>query len=476
MRFDVTSTQELSPGWGLVSGGLFWAGLIVAALLIPTILLSRKLPQAKTAWLLAVIGFPLIGSFFYLTFGRRDLNRKVQRLRRSHAAPPRARFFRRFRRRSTATDVVRETMRAGAEPPTAGNEFTLLAEGRDAFAAGRDAIKAATSHVHLVTYIFRNDPTGQGTLKLLAEAAARGVQVRVLYDGAGTFATRSAFFDPVRTAGGKVASFLPISPFIPGLRLNLRNHRKLLVVDGAVALTGGRNIGDEYADDPKWRDVHVRLRGPVVTALQRVFADDWHLATGEVLEGREYFHENATAGAVPVQVIPSGPDQLEPLAPELMFGAIAAARETVDIITPYLVPTEAIEQALRSTARRGRRVRILVPDFIESRVVRWAADSYLPRLIQAGVEIWRHPHMVHGKLMIVDKTWATLGSTNLDMRSLWLNFELNVAMPHPETAAALTAYFEADLTAAKRLQLADLEAPLHIRLARAAANIFSPLL
>jgi cardiolipin synthase A/B len=465
------------PPWGLVSGWLYWAGLLLAALLLPAILLSRKLPQAKMAWILAVTGFPWIGSFFYLVFGRRDLRRKLHGLRSSRARGPRPRFFQRFRlRRSAAAEMVGEVERAGANPPVDGNEFTLLSEGRDAFAAGRAAIEAATSHVHLLTYIFRNDPTGQGTLKLLAAAAARGVEVRVLYDGAGTFATKAAFFNPVREAGGKVASFLPISPFIPGLRLNLRNHRKLMIVDGAVALTGGMNIGDEYADDPKWRDVHARLRGPVVRGLQRVFAADWQLATGEVFDGARYFHEIAPAGDVPVQVVPSGPDQLEPLAPELMFGAIAAARETVDIITPYLVPTEAIEQVLRSAARRGRRVRILVPEFIESRVVRWAADSYLPRLIEAGVEVWRHPHMVHGKVMIVDKTWVTLGSTNLDMRSLFLNFELNVAMPHAATATTLTTYFEAELAAATRLQLADLDAPLRIRLARAAANILSPLL
>jgi cardiolipin synthase len=372
--------------------------------------------------------------------------------------------------------MVGEVERAGAFPPILGNALALLTEGPAAFSAVRDAIRQASRYIHLVTYIFKNDPTGRGTLKLLADAARRGVEVRVLYDGAGTFATRFGFFAPIREAGGTVASFLPISPFIPGWRLNLRNHRKLIIVDGEVAFTGGMNIGDEYATGFEWRDVHVQLRGPVLPALQRVFSEDWHLATGKTLDDEKYFQELPEAGEVPIQVVPSGPDQIEPLAPELLFGAIAAARETVDIMTPYLIPPEPIEQALRSAARRGRRVRILIPEYVDHRVVRWAADSYLPRLLRAGVEIWRHPHMVHGKLVIVDNAWATLGSTNLDMRSLFLNFELNVAIPHTATATMLAAYFEGELVSSQRLTFDDMKARFPTRLARAAANLLSPLL
>lgn len=467
--------------WVLASGWFMWVGVALALSLLPSILISRKVPQAKVAWLLAVIGFPWIGSLLYLTFGRRDLRRKVLLIRSSHEAGAEMRgverLFRRFKiRRTTVGDMVGEAERAGAFPPVDGNECTLLTEGPAAFRAGRDAMREAAHHIHLVTYIFKSDSTGQGTLDVLAAAARRGVEVRVVHDGAGTFRTKTRFFDPIRQAGGTVASFLPISPFVPGWRLNLRNHRKLLIVDGEVAFMGGMNIGDEYSSGFEWRDVHVRLRGPVVPELQRVFAEDWHLATGQTLDGEQYFEKQPDAGDVPIQVVPSGPDQIEPLAPEMMFGAIAAARESVDIVTPYLMPTDSIEQALRSAARRGRRVRILLPNYVDNRVVRWATDSYLPRLLRAGLEIWRHPHMVHGKLVIVDGKWATLGSTNLDMRSLFLNFELNVAIPHTPTAKLLEAYFEAELVSARRLTLDDLVAPFPTRLARATANLFSPLL
>ena len=236
------------------------------------------------------------------------------------------------------------------------------------------------------------------------------------------------------------------------------------------------NVGDEYATGRNWRDCHCRVRGPVVPSLQRVFASDWEFATGERLDADAYYHRQEVRGDVPVQVIESGPDQEDPLADDVMFGAIASARRTIDIVTPYFVPPEPIEQAIRSASLRGRRVRILLGEYVDHRVVRWATDSYLPRMIEAGVEVWRHPMMVHGKVVVVDGSWATIGSTNLDARSLRLNFELNVAMPHEPTAARVTAWFEAELAASRRLEAADLEAHGWLRLARAAAHLASPLL
>ncbi len=464
---------------------VFVAGEVLGVLMVPVVLASKRVPQAKTAWILALVGFPWLGTFFYFTIGRRTLHRKVARLRGKRAAlfatSDRARresgvFPPRRGTPGAASEMVLGAEHVGALPPIPGNEFTLLAEGPDAFAAGSDAIRTARHHVHLVTYIFKNDPTGRSTLRLLEQAARRGVEVRVLYDGLGTIWTGAEFFEPIVRAGGEVSSFLPFSPFVSGLRLTLRNHRKLMVVDGHTAFTGGMNIGDEYATGHNWRDVHVRLRGPVVPALQRVFAEDWYFATGRLVDADPYYAVVPRAGDVPVQVVDSGPDQDPPQAEELMFGALASARRSVDIVTPYLVPTEPLEQALRSAARRGRRVRVLLPEFVDHRVVRWATDSYLPSLLDAGVEIWRHPHMTHGKVVIVDGAWVTLGSTNLDMRSLRLNFELNVAIPHVDTAAVLTRYFEGELRASRRLTEEDLRAGFALRMLRQAAHLLSPML
>jgi cardiolipin synthase A/B len=357
-----------------------------------------------------------------------------------------------------------------------GNRFDILAEGPQAFASGSDAIRGAKDHIHLTTYIFKNDWTGRGVREQLVDACRRGVQVRVLYDGLGTVGTSSDFFDPVVKAGGKVASFLPFRPFVHGLRVNFRNHRKLLIVDGDVAFTGGMNIGDEYATGRDWRDLHARLEGPVVPTLQRVFAEDWHFATGELLGDERWYRRVSPAGDVDVQVVESGPDQEDPAADEMMFGAISAARKSIDIATPYLVPTEPLEQALVSAARRGKRVRILLGDIVDHRVVRWATDAYLPHLMSAGIEIYRHPMMLHSKAVIVDGAWATLGSVNLDMRSLRLNFELNIAFPQAPVAGRLTSWFEKELSASRRVQPEELECGLWLRLARSAAYLLAPIL
>lgn len=473
-----------ASAWETVSFWLYAGGLLLGVLLSVAVLRSRREVTAKSAWILALLGFPFVATFFYLIFGQKRLERRVIRLRalrilevetgRRKAQEKPARPWR--RRRDTARDMVLGAQRGGAPPPVAGNRFRLLSEGPLAFEVGREAIRSARHHIHLVTYIFRNDPTGRSILALLEDACRRGVEVRVLYDGIGNLGTRAAFFRPIRRAGGTVASFLPFSPFTTGLRVNLRNHRKLLIIDGATAMLGGMNIGDEYATGRDWRDVHACLSGPAVPALQKVFVEDWHFATGELLDREVYFRKVDPAGDVPVQVVASGPDQDDPAAEELMFGALAGAHDTVDIVTPYLVPTEALARALTSSARRGRRIRVLIPEKVDHRLVRWATDAYLPGLIDAGVCIWRHPSMVHGKLVIVDGRWATLGSTNLDMRSLRLNFELNVALPHTPVAEELTRYFEGEIAASRRLTKEDLRASFPLRCVRATAQLLAPVL
>jgi cardiolipin synthase len=485
----VTPTALIPNGvWDTLSWMAFWGGLLLGLALVPVVLFSRRSSQAKVAWILALLGFPWIGALFYGLLGRRRLQRQVLRLRGAAAASL-VDVERRHRGSGVlpaprapgqaTADLLSVADRSGSAPPVPGNEFTLLPEGPGAFAAAREAIEAARHHVHVMTYIFKRDATGLAVLRHLEEVARRGVEVRLLYDGLGSLeAIRdgTAWLDPLREAGGKCAAFLPIGAFRAGLRVNLRNHRKLTIVDGDVAFTGGMNIADEYRTGANWRDAACRIRGPAVPSLQRVFAQDWHTATNEVLGDEVYYHRVPEAGDVPVQVVESGPDQEDPLAEDLFFSALVSARRTIDLVTPYFVPTEALEHALRSAALRGRRVRILLGETVDHRVVRWATDAYLPRMIQTGIEVWRRPELVHGKVLVVDGAWATIGSTNFDARSLRLNFELNVAMPHVRTAERILAWFESELSHARRLTVEDLDAAWGTRLLRAGSYLLSPLL
>jgi len=481
----VTTIAAIHSVWEGMGFWVYWSGEALGIAMIPAILFSRRLPQAKVAWILVSIGFPWFGVVAYLLFGRRRMHRKVVRLRGRSGA--------------SFAEVDRELDKSGLLPnrsrtrPVAdlvegdgsgeeahvipGNEVVPLLTGPDAFAAARAAIEGAKHHIHLITYIFKDDRTGHVARALLEAAAKRGVEVRVLVDGLGSAMPGLAFLDPIVHSGGEASDFLPVGRALLNLRGNLRNHRKLLVIDGALAFTGGMNVADEYAMRDGWVDAHASLRGPVVTSLQRVFAEDWFFATERLLAAEAYYPRQAPAGDVGVQVVASGPDQDEPAAEEHMFRVITSARRTVDVMTPYLVPTEPIEEALRVASKRGCRVRLLYGEPIDHRVVRWASEAYMPRLLAAGIEIWCHPRMIHAKVVVADGRLVTLGSTNLDARSLRLNFELNVAMPNATVARTVEAWFEAQVAASRLVTSEALAAASWgKRVLRAAAELFSPVL
>jgi len=462
-----------------------WVQLAAVLATVPFVLLGRKSAQGKLGWLLILFALPWGGLALYWLLGRDWLNRRVLRLRHARSAmleaPERLlvstlRKARLAPKGGVAQELVLAAEMEGMHAPYPGNEVLPLAEGPAAFEAAREAIDGARDHIHVLTYIFRDDRTGRGVLARLIAAAQRGVEVRVLFDALGSYWTKGRFFRPLLKAGGRVGTFLPLNHGLRNLRVNLRNHRKILIVDGHTAFTGGMNIADEYADRDGWRDVHARIRGPAALGLQRIFVEDWHFATDELLDAPRYFYDVPHAGDVPVQVLPSGPDLETPVLENVFFAAIAGARQRVDVLTPYFVPSEALEAALADAARRGRRVTVLLPEHPDHRIVALAADTIVPRLMREGVEFWAYPKMLHGKVLAVDDAWATLGSANLDNRSLRLNFEVNVAFPHAATAKRVRELIDTQLAISRRLTPDDYAFNMGGRLLRGAASLLAPVL
>ncbi len=462
-----------------------WLHLAAVLATVPFVLLARKSAQGKLGWLLALFALPWLGLFFYWVLGRDWLNRRVLRLRHARSASLETsdrvlvstlKKALSAPRGGVAQELVLAAEIEGMYAPYPGNDVLPLAEGPATFTAAREAIEAARDHVHLMTYIFKDDRTGRGVIEGLVAAAKRGVEVRVLFDALGTYFTKRRLFKPLVKAGGRVAAFLPLGRGLPNLRVNLRNHRKILVVDGHTAFTGGMNIADEYAERTGWRDVHARIRGPAALGLQRVFVEDWHFATDELLDEARYFYDVPFAGEVPVQVLSSGPDLACPVIENVFFAAIAGARRRVDVLTPYFVPSEGLEAALADAARRGRQVRVLLPEHPDHRLVALASDTIVPRLMSEGVEFWAYPKMLHGKVLAVDDAWATLGSANMDNRSLRLNFELNVAFPHGPTARCVRELIDTQLAISRRLTRDDYAFGLGGRLLRGAAGLLAPVL
>src|SRR6185437_11276187 len=327
--------------------------------------------------------------------------------------------------------LARVVGRVISQPLTPGNRLQPLVNGDEAFPAMLAAIDGAKKSISLVTYIFDNDASGKQFADALARAVKRGVAVRVLIDAAGTRYSWPPITHRLRHAGVPMAQFLPASLLTPWrvTTINLRNHRKVLVIDGQIAFTGGINIrhGNMIAENPRSpvRDLHFRAEGPLVGQLQEAFAADWAFTTGEKLGGDLWFPELRECGNVIARVITDGPDADFETVRWTLLAALTEAEHSVQIVTPYFLPETALVTAMNLASLRGVRVDIILPARSNLRFVDWASRGMWWQLLERGCRIWLTPAPFdHSKLMIVDNHWVFFGSANWDARSLRLNFEL----------------------------------------------------
>lgn len=461
--------------------------LNVLALLvvIPYVLLTKKEPATAVAWVLLVLLLPLLGSLIFWTFGYNYLVNRVKHRRRQRPLV-RERLGDSKRPPDDAApeenDVARLARRFHAFPARGGNAVTLYHETTDAYAALLAAAESARHHLHLEFFIFRSDETGRQVLDVLTRKAKEGVRVRLLYDAMGSVHLRERTLAPLRAAGGQVRAFLPLNPWRSRIQINLRNHRKILVADGRVGFTGGMNIGDEYLGKGErfgyWRDTFLRLEGPSVADVQRIFCEDWDFAANETLDGPDYYPPLPEAGREVVQVAASGPDQEVNTLREVYFMAFLAAQERLWVASPYTVPDAGLNDALLLARRRGVDVRILTIERPDHLVSFYAGKSYWSDLLALGVKVYLYSKgMMHSKLVLVDGQWASVGSANLDNRSLRLNFEAGCLLYSPALTADLEAAFLRDLESSRQLDPDEYErrSPL-ARAAENACRLVSPIL
>jgi cardiolipin synthase len=478
-----------------------WLILFIAAIQLVIVfgfvLVDRREPNATLAWILAVVLIPIAGVLLYLLIGlRRSVARhkKGERVaRRMRVVYHRWQVARKARGEGTSRlpppirGLIDLGIHASGAYASPGNAAGLLIDGAHTYAAIRAAIESAKDHVHIEFYIIRSDETGRGLRDLLVERARTGVEVRVLCDAIGSLSLPSDFWAPLIAVGGKAAFYGPIR-FAPRLRrrdhVNFRNHRKIVVVDGRVGLTGGINIGREYLGlDPEigaWRDTHLRLEGAAVLGLQQTFAEDWLETTGELLDAEHYFPEPSAEvrGNSVAQVIASGPDRPWAVIHQIHFLAIANAQDRVWLTTPYFVPDRVLMTALVTAALRGVDVRLLVPRRSDNRLVDWASRHYYAELLEAGVRIYEYEAgFLHAKTLVVDENLGAVGSANMDIRSFQLNYELTAFVYGDELSRALAMQFMLDLASA-RVVPADYERRLSYprRILHAFAGLLSPLL
>ena len=389
---------------------------------------------------------------------------------------------------SDCTELAKVAQATTGLAPSSATEVTWLVDGAATYAALHDAIAQARDHVHLEYYIFNPDHAGTALRDALVERAQAGVQVRLLLDAVGSSALPRRFLQPLLDAGGEAIWFHPRQLLKPFKRpwLNLRTHRKLVIVDGRLAFTGGINITDEEDESRRpdaYRDLHMRIRGHVVRSLQLVFAEDWLYASGQDHSRFDIARlwpadmPLRADGSISAQVLVSGPDSGWETIHRLHVAAIQEAHERVWLVTPYFVPGEAARMALTSAALGGLDVRLLVPKMSDSWFVTQAARSYFDELLHAGVKIYEYgPRMLHTKAFIADDDVCIVGSANFDHRSFRLNFELSMMISDRDRVAALAELLQGEFDRSTRVHdQAGRSLWLH-RLPEAFARLASPLL
>lgn len=476
--------DQISRFWPHLAAGFDFLAALFASI---HALLNKRDTRATTIWIGVVWLVPLFGPILYLSLGVNRIRRRAVKLgvHKSFSRPvPENLGEPEHDGAEHLKMLARVVSRIVVQPLTAGNKIEPLVNGDAAFPAMLAAIESAKKSISLSTYIFDNDASGNQFVAALQNAMKRGVAVRALVDSAGTRYSWPPITYKLRHAKIPFAKFLPASIFTPWrvATINLRNHRKILIVDGQIAFTGGINIrhGNVLAEKPKSpvQDLHFRVTGPVVAQLQESFVSDWAFTTGKILDGKLWFPDLRKSGNVIARAIMDGPDGDFENARWAFLAALAEAQNSVQILTPYFLPDNALVTALNLASLRGVRVDIILPAKNNLPFVQWASRALWWQVLERGCHIWlTPPPFDHSKLMIVDGHWVLLGSANWDARSLRLNFELNVECYGREFAQEMEKIIGKKISAAREVTLSEVDGrSLPVKLRDAIARLFSPYL
>ena len=442
---------------------------LVLIVIFSTWVITRhhRVPAATLAWVLACILLPYLGFIFYLFFGYRRLRRQ-KRTKPSPAQKLSTVGFRTNLRAVSDFELDRDLMRIAKLgknlthfPVTLGNKIRCIEEAATTYIEIADTINNAKKYVYLEYYIFQPDETGKKFREILINKAQKGVQCRLLVDHIGSFNLNTKFVHPMVEAGVKFAYFWPVKISRPW-GAHLRNHRKIVVVDGEIGFIGSQNIGDEYVNwknrNLSWRDTHLRIEGPAVRQLESIFCEDWQFTTHEELNVQSNNKGNNLNSGCAVQILPTGPDDPQQSLELIIASLIYAARQRITIVTPYFVPTTTILSAFEAAAKTEIDVDILVPDKTNHWIVGWVARGWYRDVINSGARIFRYSKtFVHAKLVTVDNRVSVVGSANMDERSFRHNFECSTLIYDQHFTERLVQSFDEIAAESQEITTTDIE-------------------
>ncbi|WDV46843.1 cardiolipin synthase [Clostridiaceae bacterium M8S5] len=478
-----------------IASSIYFLMLLNLPLAFAVIFLERKNPSVAWAWIMVLLFIPGVGFILYLLFSQNIAKKKIFKNNKNekesikklinHEVDMLKNDEVEFKDSSMCEykDMIHMNLVDNNSLFTQNNTVQFFTNGKDKFDALMDSIKSAKNHIHMQYYIIRNDDLSKKILKALVERANEGVEIRLLYDAMGSHLISRKLLCELREAGGKTAAFFPsLIPYL-NYRLNYRNHRKIVVIDGKYGYVGGYNIGDEYLGLDKrfgnWRDTHLKLIGEAVYSLQSRFLVDWRYASKEKFSSlSSYFRNTDSKGDAGIQIVSSGPDSEQEQIKYAYLKMIYLAKESLYIQTPYFIPDSSFLEALRIASLSGVDVRIMVPNKPDHMFVYWATYSYIGDLLKAGVKAYVYNKgFLHAKTFVVDGNICSVGTANVDIRSFKLNFEVNALIYDKEVSSRLKEIFEKDMKNCSEITREVYENRSRIiRIKEAISRLLSPIL
>lgn len=479
---------------------------LIGIIITMNILLENRDPAKTLSWMMMFLLFPGVGIIIYIFSGRNIRKHKLFKAKKKTKNLSEKKLSKHLeylknivktqqmlleRKELLGEDegaieerVINLLLRIGSFPYTTNNNVEIYKNGPEKFSRLIEDMENAKDHIHLEYFIIKDSCIAREIQELLIRKAKEGVDVKILYDDVACwrFKIHRNFLNELKAAGVKCAAFLPTKLPLLGGQLNYRNHRKIAVIDGKIGYTGGLNIGDEYMGLNKkfgyWRDSHIRIYGAGVHMLQMIFLIDWYLTTNEIISDKEYMPDLPHCGEVALQVVGTGPDSQWEDIHYAFFSAISQAKKRVYIETPYFIPDESILKAIKTAALSGVDVRIVFPQKIDHFIVNIASYSYFDEVLDAGARVFLYQKgFIHSKVVIVDDEMASIGSSNMDLRSFMLNFEVNTFIYEKKTIEIIADQFYKDQEDSKELLRENFRTRnVVVRLAESISRLFSPLL
>ncbi len=452
---------------------------------ISVLLLENRNPIKSISWMLVLLFLPIVGLVFYLVFGQnlrkqKIISRKTLKASTAHLSPE-TDTLNIDLTENNQLQLVRLLYKNSDALTYPNNKIEILSDGKSTFDAMFTAIRNAKSHIHIEFFIFGNDKISNRLRVLLIRKAKQGVRVRMIYDYWGSFFLSRWYLRSLRDSGVYIRPFLPFSLRLGRSKINYRNHRKLLIVDGEVGFTGGLNVADRYLFGNtlgRWRDTFVRFEGSVVHALQQQFLADWYFVERKLITDKKYYPEPKSYDKNIVQLVSSGPDTDWEAIMQGISAAIVSAKKYIYIHTPYFIPNEVVNNSIQIAALSGVDVRLMVPSRSDSRLSDLSTSSYLGHILEAGVKVYRYKKgFLHSKAIVIDDYVSIVGSANLDERSFNQNFESNAFIYENATAEHLRGLFERDMENSEELTLEMwTNRKRTLKLKESFARLFSPLM